>query len=154
MVVSLHQQLDVAVAEAYGFPANLPESEMLTRLVALNHARLAEEAAGQIRYLRPAYQAPETVQMGLGLVAETKQSSAATSTGALGQPGELLTWPKELAGQMQVLREVVMQSGGAVSVASVAGRFAKVRPGAVQPLLDTLVALALLRQTDDGDYTG
>ena len=153
VVVSLHQQLDAAVSEAYGWPGSLPESDILTRLVALNHARVAEEAAGQIRYLRPAYQAPETVQTSLVetqyFASQARQQYAGEQT-----PGALLTWPKELAGQMQVLREVVMQSGGSVSGAQVAGRFAKVRPAIVQPLLDTLVALALLRQTDNGGYAG
>ncbi len=152
VVVSLHQQLDAAVAEAYGFLPNLPPSEILTRLVALNRARLAEEAAGTVRYLRPDYQNPAAGQLGLGLVAETKPT---TERDPLTTPtGEPMPWPKELAGQMQVLREVVQQAGGSVSAAAVAGRFQKLRPATVQPLLDTLVALALLRQTDDGGYAG
>lgn len=58
VVLSLHQQLDAAVAEAYGWPQNLPDAEILTRLVRLNHERAREEQAGHVRYLRPAYQAP------------------------------------------------------------------------------------------------
>jgi hypothetical protein len=54
-VLRLHQQLDAAVAGAYAWPANLPEAEILTRLVRLNHERAREEQAGHIRYLRPAY---------------------------------------------------------------------------------------------------
>ncbi len=52
----LHDQLDAAVAEAYGWPADLPEPEILTRLVALNTHRHAEEQAGHIRWIRPEYQ--------------------------------------------------------------------------------------------------
>jgi len=37
----LHRTLDEAVAAAYGWPANLPDGEVLTRLLALNHARAA-----------------------------------------------------------------------------------------------------------------
>ena len=67
VVLSLHQQIDAAVADAYGWPHDLPDSEILTRLVRLNHERAAEEAAGQIRYLRPSYQAPGQQQLGIDL---------------------------------------------------------------------------------------
>ncbi len=51
-----HDSLDQAVAAAYGWPADLPEAEVLARLVALNRARVREEAAGTVRWLRPDYQ--------------------------------------------------------------------------------------------------
>src|SRR3546814_13775867 len=54
----IHADLDAAVAEAYGWPADLADEEILERLVALNHARAAEERAGRVRWLRPALQAP------------------------------------------------------------------------------------------------
>jgi hypothetical protein len=53
-----HDQLDVAVADAYGWPANLSDSEILTRLVALNKQRSGEEARGVVLWLRPEYQIP------------------------------------------------------------------------------------------------
>jgi hypothetical protein len=53
-----HDSLDQAVATAYGWPAELPEAEILARLVALNQERAREEAAGQVRWLRPDYQIP------------------------------------------------------------------------------------------------
>lgn len=54
----LHNQLDVAVADAYGWPANLAPAEIVARLVALNAERTKEEAQGNIRWLRPDYQIP------------------------------------------------------------------------------------------------
>ena len=54
----LHQQIDAAVADAYGWPADLAPAEIVTRLVALNAERAAEEAEGKIRWLRPDYQIP------------------------------------------------------------------------------------------------
>jgi len=54
----LHDRLDVAVADAYGWPADLPEDEVLARLVALNKQRAAEEKRGLVRWLRPDYQIP------------------------------------------------------------------------------------------------
>ncbi len=54
----LHDQLDVAVAAAYGWPANLAAPEIVASIVALNVARRAEESAGFVRWLRPEFQAP------------------------------------------------------------------------------------------------
>jgi hypothetical protein len=74
----IHDDLDTAVLEAYGWTdlmsptqalsladrlatpgpaAEALEQELLTGLVALNHTRAAEEKRGHIRWLRPEYQA-------------------------------------------------------------------------------------------------
>uniref|UniRef100_UPI001FA7BF11 class I SAM-dependent DNA methyltransferase n=1 Tax=Pontibacter vulgaris TaxID=2905679 RepID=UPI001FA7BF11 len=53
ILLQLHTELDAAVAAAYGWPANVPEEEILEGLVALNKERAAEEARGHIRWLRP-----------------------------------------------------------------------------------------------------
>ncbi|RZL10035.1 MAG: class I SAM-dependent DNA methyltransferase, partial [Hymenobacter sp.] len=78
VVLSLHQQLDLAVAAAYGWPADLADAELLTRLVALNKARAAEEKAGVVRYLRPSYQAPGQQQAALALPAARPAATALT----------------------------------------------------------------------------
>ena len=54
----LHDNLDAAVAAAYGWAADLAETEILARLVSLNQERVHEEATGQVRWLRPDYQIP------------------------------------------------------------------------------------------------
>jgi hypothetical protein len=54
----LHDKLDVAVAEAYGWPADLGDNDILIRLVALNKERAQEEARGIVRWLRPDFQIP------------------------------------------------------------------------------------------------
>ena len=54
----LHEKLDNAVADSYGWPADLSEDEILTRIVALNKERSNEEKSGLIRWLRPDYQIP------------------------------------------------------------------------------------------------
>ncbi len=58
IVHRLHEQIDVAVADAYGWPADLAPAEIVARLVALNATRKAEEDAGTVRWLRPDYQQP------------------------------------------------------------------------------------------------
>lgn len=64
IVNRLHEQLDEAVADAYGWgddwrAGKLGPSEIVARLVALNHERAAEEKAGTVRWLRPEYQRPK-----------------------------------------------------------------------------------------------
>ncbi len=63
IVHRLHEQIDAAVAEAYGWGddwkmGDLTPSEIVTRLVALNAERAKEEAEGNIRWLRPEDQIP------------------------------------------------------------------------------------------------
>ncbi|MEY2883445.1 MAG: hypothetical protein RL490_1169 [Pseudomonadota bacterium] len=60
IMAKLHADIDAAVAAAYGWPVDLPAADIVTRLVALNAERAAEEAAGQVRWLRPDYQAPDS----------------------------------------------------------------------------------------------
>jgi hypothetical protein len=61
-------------------------------------------------------------------------------------------WPKELAQQMQVVRDTVQQAGRPLSTKQVAIYFQRTKPEKAQPLLDTLAALALIRQTPEGAY--
>ncbi len=78
----LHDQVDQAVADAYGWPADLSDEEILFRLVALNKERAEEEARGHIRWLRPEYQNPtgaratkgETADLDLGVVAKVEKA--------------------------------------------------------------------------------
>jgi hypothetical protein len=148
VLLSLHHDLDAAVADAYGWPATLPAAELLIRLVQLNHARATEEKAGTVRYLRPSYQASSQQQAALALPIATSTTSALTDLAIL-QP-----WPAELAQQMQAVRAVVAQAAAPVTVAQVAAHFKRTRPERVRPLLDTLTALALVRPTPEGAYAG
>ena len=69
---TLHDELDAAVLDAYGWsdlraaladPAqqDAASETLLVRLVALNAERVAEEARGEVRWLRPEYQHPQAV---------------------------------------------------------------------------------------------
>lgn len=63
IVAKLHDDLDAAVADAYGWgeewrQAPLPPAEIVARLVRLNAERAAEEKAELVRWLRPDYQIP------------------------------------------------------------------------------------------------
>ncbi len=63
IVNRLHEQIDAEVAAAYGWAddwkrGDLSPAEIVTRLVALNASRAAEEKSGTVRWLRPDYQIP------------------------------------------------------------------------------------------------
>jgi len=58
IIQELHDKLDAAVFDAYGWPVTLTDDEILANLVALNKARAKEEAKGLVRWLRPDYQIP------------------------------------------------------------------------------------------------
>jgi hypothetical protein len=66
----LHEKLDALVAEAYGWPENLSDDEILEKLVALNAGRAAEEKRGLVRWLRPDYQRAKA-----GVAAEPAKTS-------------------------------------------------------------------------------
>jgi hypothetical protein len=144
----LHDELDAAVAEAYGWPATpLPrrgaggEGEILTRLVALNAERAAEEAQGHIRWLRPEYQAPnEQPAAKQGKLIEDEEAIIAA-------PAELLPWPKELPQQAAAVREVLRSTTGPADVDAIAAHFAgkktAKRVREIGELLETLRALGV-----------
>ena len=57
----------------------------------------------------------------------------------------LLPWPTELAKQIQTVRDVVTQAQAPLTPKQVVARFAGSGPAKVQPILDTLATLSLLR---------
>jgi len=54
----LHDRLDALAFEAYGWPADLADEQILERQVALNKERALKEKMGDIKWLRPDYQIP------------------------------------------------------------------------------------------------
>lgn len=56
VLIALHDRLDAAVIDAYGWPASIDDAEIVARLVALNGVRRGEERAGTVRWTRAAYQ--------------------------------------------------------------------------------------------------
>ena len=105
----LHDELDAAVFDAYGWPAPstgsgcaLTDEEILERLVALNAERAAEEAQGHIRWLRPKYQAPADHASRFTQHVLVKEDSAGDEVSPGLQPP--LPWPDRMAEQAQAVR--------------------------------------------------
>ena len=117
----------------------------------LNHERAAEEAAGHVRYLRPAYQNKSFNSYHLTFNKELDPKAAELLNDNC-QLLNVIPFPKGLAPQMQAVRDAVQQAAQPLTAAEVAARFERTKPATVQPLLDTLAALSLLRRTAEGGY--
>lgn len=55
-LLALHDDLDAAVVETYGWPSDLSDDEIIQLLFDLNQRRAEEEQAGQVRWLRQDWQ--------------------------------------------------------------------------------------------------
>ena len=147
----IHDALDATVAEAYGWPVDLTEQEILVRLVALNKERVEEEEAGIIRYLRPEYQAPQTQAVQQTLDIEIAARATADAA-VLSSDASVVDWPAALPERMLAVQRVLGSAGGPVTAEALATRFTGARRDTITQLLETLVALGQGRRLDDGVY--
>jgi hypothetical protein len=140
----IHDELDAAVFDAYGWPHDLSDEEILERLVALNAERAEEERRGLIRWLRPEFQNPASA----GATATTQESinlgerMAAPKAAAL----SATPWPKELPRQIAAVRDLLSASplGEGWTATETARAFPGARKKDVEPVLDSLAAVGLL----------
>jgi hypothetical protein len=147
----IHDDLDAAVAEAYGWPVDLSDEEILERLVALNHQRAEEEMRGIIRYLRPEFQNPQgETQKQIAVEADDEEKPKAAKKKA----AKKLAWPKALSEQAAAVQSVLVAINAPATEEEVAARFlsSKKNEERVAELLDTLVSLGRARELEDGRY--
>ncbi|MCL2714994.1 MAG: class I SAM-dependent DNA methyltransferase, partial [Alphaproteobacteria bacterium] len=138
----LHDELDDAVSQVYGWTADLPDEEILARLVRLNAERAKEEEEGTIRYLRPEYQDREgrkATQAALKL-----DEQAARSRKAARAKEKKITWPSSLPEQTLAVRDqacTLRRAETAVTVDAVARQFIGANRARVGEILRTLETL-------------
>lgn len=117
VIHELHTRIDAAVADAYGWPADLPDADILSRLVALNRERAGEERAGLVRWLRPDYQIP---RFGAARAAKADgQIEATLPAPAAGKPA----LPQGDAAFVDELRRTLRLIGRPAEAAAIAARF-------------------------------
>ncbi len=140
---NLHQQIDDAVASAYGWPTESPDDEILARLVALNQERSKQELDGVVRWLRPAFQAPEHAPQGKPRQLEVALEPAAGARAA--KPA----LPASLPDQVAAVRAILAATGRHMDAAQVSGKFSNARRN--EPRVEELLrTLALLGQAELG----
>jgi hypothetical protein len=144
----LHEQIDAAVFDAYGWPRDLSDEEILTRLVELNKERRAEEAKGLVRWLRPEYQAPAAKQI---VVGEQGKLDIAHVPSAAKAPRKA-SWPKTLPERVTTIRGLLAEQPRPAHLEDLARRFQRAPRDDVQEVLNALVALGLARRLDDNRY--
>jgi hypothetical protein len=150
VIRELHDKLDAAVADAYGWPADIGENEILAKLVTLNKERAQEEARGLIRWLRPEYQGPR-----FGLPKEREELDLVGV--AVGQVGEAAALPKasfpaEDVAQTAAVMAVLAAAGGPQDAVSIASRFRQGRRNLrkVEAVLAALARMGFVATTDGG----
>ncbi|WP_338123588.1 MULTISPECIES: type IIL restriction-modification enzyme MmeI [Thiomonas] len=181
VLAELHAELDAAVLAAYGWSdlaapprplstcgegragevgdAGAPQSAtltLLTRLLALNHARAAEEAAGTVRWLRPAFQHPQTnpvrptqATLGMGVVG-AHPIGTANPTRIPEPPAQ--PWPSTLPEQMRAVADLLAASAQPLDLEALTSRFKGRGPWkkSLPRILDTLEALGRARREGQG----
>ncbi|WP_299616975.1 DNA methyltransferase [Pelagibius sp.] len=137
----IHTDLDAAVAEAYSWPADLPDEEILERLVALNHERAAEERDGKVRWLRPDFQAPKKP------VAEKKPEQIEADLAAAAAKVKKPKLPAALPEQVAAIRTVLEETEAPITALDLSRRFSQGKK--VEPKVeDVLRTLAVLGQAE------
>ncbi|MEI8319236.1 MAG: DNA methyltransferase [Planctomycetia bacterium] len=176
----IHDDLDAAVFEAYGWPVTLSDEEILERLVALNHERADEEKRGLVRWLRPEFQnrAGVAKQLELAEAEETyeadddddddgsereeaadapaqkpaRKRKAAKASAPIADPIKH-AWPTTLPEQIRLVRRLLRAVSRPVKPAEVGRFFDGAKPARLKEILETLVALGHARKTQTG-YRG
>jgi SAM-dependent methyltransferase len=138
----LHDDLDKAVADAYGWRWPMTDAEILEYIVALNTARAAEEKAGVICWLRPEFQAKGELQLEGGSAHLDKPQSKPAKKPRK-QP-----WPAALAERIKAVEIALAQAEKPQTAATLAKVFARAKEADVKEILDSLYALGRARPGD------
>ena len=172
MNAEIHDEIDRAVLAAYNWsdlngalvgkpggttpsPHKSPkqeeaEEDLLSRLVALNKERAAEEARGHVRWLRPDYQIPKLGHKVPG-VEEAEQVEADL---VIDQGPDKPSWPKDGLEQIRLVRDVLSGARGPVDAEVVTRAFkqkySKKRRERVEDVLANLAELGLAREDKGG----
>ncbi|MDE0203716.1 MAG: class I SAM-dependent DNA methyltransferase [Rhodospirillaceae bacterium] len=169
----IHDDIDRAVFEAYGWADLIPalvgkpgatmpsphktpeqedaEEELLTRLVALNRKRAAEERRGTVRWLRPDYQKPKLAhKVKTPEDVEQVEAQLVVPAPADGKPA----WPKDEMDRISIVRDMLSRAPGPVAPETLgvafSGRNSSRRVKGVEKALQTLVAAGVAQQEIDG----
>jgi hypothetical protein len=175
---SLHDELDAAVLQAYGWSDLGPvpwadeaaraawTETLLERLVALNAKRAAEEAAGTVRWLRPDFQDParraaapapqQAVIEGVASAAEAAARNAEEDASAEAPAAPAATapaaqpWPPTLPEQVRAVAQLLAASPAPLALPAIEAAFKGKGPWkkGLPRILDTLEALGRAHRQD------
>lgn len=133
----LHEQIDALTADAYGWPRDLTDEQILERLVALNAERAKEEAAGHVRWLRPDYQIPRFAR---GAAAKSGELDLGETVVVLDKG--LPVFPKDRYEQPLAVEAALMAAGRPMDAAELSRGFKGKAKGTEQRIVQVLTTLA------------
>ena len=145
----IHDDIDAVVVETYGLAPTATDDAILTHLCALNAQRAAEERAGTIRYLRPAFQNPASTATQTTL---TTPDAGEVSKSTTPVPQSKIPWPKTLAEQAQSVRTALAALIAPADAETLASSFKNANSERIAELLETLASLGQARALPDGTY--
>jgi hypothetical protein len=150
----IHDDLDTAVLAAYGWDdlagSAFDTETLLTRLVALNHERTAEEERGHIRWLRPEYQAPDATPTQTELPGTEAQSASLTKRTKKAESAQ--PFPKALADQIRAVRTALETLPAPTDAPTIAKHFKGARRDRIEAILESLQALGHAQEAGDGKW--
>jgi hypothetical protein len=143
----LHDEIDAAVLDAYGWPQDLSDEEIVAKVLALNLERAAEEAKGRVRWLRPAFQDPD-----YGKTVEPAKTQAEIEglAPAAAPVAHRLPWPKTEIERIKALRRLLGDAAAPLDVDAAAAHFVRARRKDVEALLRALVDLGAAEKIGTG----
>jgi hypothetical protein len=143
----IHDDLDAAVFDAYGWPRDLTDEQILEKLVALNAERAEEERNGHVRWLRPDFQNPTGARKpeNLTLVGTEATDAAEEGDDATAAPAAAVAaWPKRPGERIAAIRDLVVASKRLWQTAEVTAAFKGAKKKDVADLLDSLAGIGVL----------
>ena len=146
-LVDLHDALDASVAQCYGWPWPMTDSEILEHLVALHDQRKEEEFEGKVRWLRQEYQEARFPEVGDKKSPKPRKALTSIPKKA---PRIKSPWPDSAADQIAAVKLAVDECLGTVD--EISKRFIGARRAMVKRHLETLELLAEIHRTTDGRF--
>ncbi|WP_036479511.1 DNA methyltransferase [Nitratireductor basaltis] len=146
----LHETIDRLTAEAYGWPHDLSDEDILERLVALNAERAKEEAGGHVRWLRPEYQIPRFAKG-----AAAKSGELALDAPVVAIDNDKPSFPTDAYEQPLAVERILAVEARPMAAAEIARQFkrgGKRIEGRVEQHLRTLAAYGHVTALPDGTY--
>ncbi len=141
----IHEDLDKAVLQAYGWPEGLETNDILQRLLDLNRERHMEEKQGHIRWLRPEYQNPDGTQ-------EQVLTKVETTTAPRSKALKKSPWPKSRPEQAQAAMDALRSMNAPATVQELATAFQRANRARLTELLEAMVLLGQVRKLDEGRF--
>ena len=117
----IHDDLDHAVLDAYGWPHTITHEQILENLVALNAERAEEERNGLIRWLRPDYQNPG--QAPTEAIDQPTLEGITSTEAPIIEPVEQQKWPTKPKEQLAAIRDLLRTTPGEWSTQQIATQF-------------------------------